>query len=207
MAALIRHGLLANALKSTSITVRTATTNKAKEFRRERRLMDVRARINAVRDSLGARGFLRPQRGYEPPEDATVRFDKICGSQAISPDDDVKLEDPHLRFKLLVACEEEFEHNVPNSLLYTIENIGDLRQFYLTPVDCTTPYEALGRIQLPKNLHVQQEYHRFHPDTDTMFNGKTAFPQSSTIVTGLKYKKKYPGHRQGNPHLDEMMKI
>lgn len=40
---------------------------------------------------------------------------------------------------------------------------GDLRQFYLTPVDCTTPYEALSGMQLPENLHVQQEYIRFHP--------------------------------------------
>lgn len=44
-------------------------------------------------------------------------------------------------------------------------------------------------------------------DTDTMFNGKTAFPKSSTLVTGLKYKKKYPGHMQENPWLNEQMKI
>ncbi|XP_014479226.1 PREDICTED: uncharacterized protein LOC106746756 [Dinoponera quadriceps] len=206
MAALIRHGLFANALKSTSIIVRTAC-NKAKEFPRTRKLVHVRARINSVGASLGARGFLRQQKSYEPPKDASERFDKLCESQAISLDDNVKLEDPNMRFKLFVACEEEFQHNVPNSQLYTIENIGDLRQFYLTPVDSATPYEALGRMKLPENLYVQKEYHRFHPDTDTMFNGKTAFPKSSTIVTGLKYKKKYPGHQQENPWLDEMLKI
>lgn len=26
-----------------------------------------------------------------------------------------------------------------------------------------------------------------------MFGGKTAFPESSCIVTGIKYRKKYPG--------------
>ena len=36
-------------------------------------------------------------------------------------------------------------------------------------------------------------------ETDTLFNGRTAFPKSSTIVTGLKYKKKYPGHKQPPP--------
>lgn len=112
----------------------------------------------------------------------------------------------------------------------------------MTPVDNTTPYETLSRIDLPKNLHVQQEYHRFHPgetcricriiaiknkllyiydifvqvykwqyfffiDTDTLFSGKTAFPKSSTFVTGIKYKKKYPGHMQENPWLDEQIKI
>ena len=28
-----------------------------------------------------------------------------------------------------------------------------------------------------------------------MFDGKTTFPQSATIVTGLKYKDKYKGHK------------
>ncbi|EFN86349.1 uncharacterized protein LOC105181554 [Harpegnathos saltator] len=208
MAALIRHGLFANAFKSTPIIVRNkVSVNKAKEFPRDRRLMEIKARLNSVTKSLGARGFLRPQRAYEPTKDTSERINKICASQAISSGDDVKLEDPHLRFKLLVACEEEFQHCVPSSLLHTIENIGDLKQFYRTPVDSATPYEALANMQLPENLHVQQEYHRFHPDTDTLFNGKTAFPKSSTIVTGLKYKKKYPGHYQGNPFLDEQLKI
>ncbi|KYN00108.1 39S ribosomal protein L50, mitochondrial [Cyphomyrmex costatus] len=151
--------------------------------------------------------FLRSQKSYEPPEDVAERIDKICESQTIPVNNDTKLEDHVLRFKLFVACEEEFKHSIPNSLLYTIESIGDLKQFYSTPVESTTPYEALRKIDLPKNLHIQQDYHRFHPDTDTMFNGKTAFPKSSTIVTGLKYKKKYHGHTQENPWLDEMMKI
>lgn len=47
----------------------------------------------------------------------------------------------------------------------------------------------------------------FFIDTDTLFSGKTAFPKSSTIVTSIKYKKKYPGHMQENPWLDEQMKI
>ena len=47
---------------------------------------------------------------------------------------------------------------------------------------------------LPKNLHVIREYKRFHPDDDQMFGGQTAFPKSSTIVTGLKARKKYNGY-------------
>ncbi|XP_025991979.1 uncharacterized protein LOC105202721 isoform X2 [Solenopsis invicta] len=151
--------------------------------------------------------FLRPQKSYKPREDSAERIDAICESQAIPVNDDAKLEDPVLRFKLFVACEEELKYSIPNSLLYTIETVGDLKRFYSTPVDNTTPYEALGKIDLPKNLHILQNYHRFHPDTDTMFNGKTAFPKSSTLVTGLKYRKKYPGHTQESPWLDEQMKI
>ncbi|XP_036142999.1 39S ribosomal protein L50, mitochondrial isoform X2 [Monomorium pharaonis] len=220
MAALIRHGSLATAFKSTSAilatgTVITGTRHVIARHKSQRRKgakpaaakKEVVARIGSAGESLAARGFLRPQKSYEPPENSAVRIDAICASQAVSTDDDTRLEDPLLRFKLFVACEEEFKHSIPNSLLYTIETVGELKRFYSTPVDSTTPYEALGRIDLPKNLHIQQNYHRFHPDTDTMFNGKTAFPKSSTLVTGLKYKKKYPGHKQENPWLDEMMKI
>ncbi|XP_011332824.1 39S ribosomal protein L50, mitochondrial isoform X1 [Ooceraea biroi] len=159
----------------------------------------------SVRDGSTVR-FLRPQKSYEPPADSSDRIDKIRESQTISVSDDTQLEDA-VRFKLFTACEEEFKYSIPNSLLHTIGSIADLKQFYSTPVDSTTPYEAFHRLDLPKNLHIQQEYHRFHPDTDTMFGGVTAFPKSSTIVTGLKYKKKYPGHKQENPWLSEMMKI
>lgn len=139
--------------------------------------------------------------------DVSSRIDTICNSQSISTADQTKLEDPLIRFNLFVACEQQLNHSVPNSLLCDIETIGDLKKFYETPVDTKTPLEALERLDLPKNLHVRQEYIRFHPDTDTMFGGKTAFPKSSTIVTGLKYKKKYPGHKQADPWIDEMLQI
>ncbi|XP_071564311.1 uncharacterized protein Mrpl50 [Temnothorax nylanderi] len=218
MAALIRHGSFASALKSTSailaagtVTATAAATRRDiarhKSGQGEATKVVVKARIDSAGESLAARGFLRPQKAYEPPEDAAERIDRICESQTIPQNDDTKLEDPVLRFKLFVACEGEFKHSIPNSLLYTIESIGDLKRFYSTPVSSTTPYEALRKVDLPKNLHIQQDYHRFHPDTDTMFNGKTAFPRSSTLVTGLKYRKKYPGHMQENPWLNEQMKI
>ncbi|KZC04607.1 hypothetical protein WN55_00682 [Dufourea novaeangliae] len=92
-------------------------------------------------------------------------------------------------------------------MLCSIETIGHLKEFYATPVNIQTPLDSMRNVDLPKNLHINYEYHRFHPDTDTMFGGKTAFPKSSTIVTGLKYKKKYPGHQQKNPFLDTLLKI
>lgn len=44
---------------------------------------------------------------------------------------------------------------------------------------------------------------KFFLDTDTKFGGITAFPESSTLVTGLRYKDKYKGHIQKEkyPHL------
>lgn len=68
--------------------------------------------------------FLRSQKSYEPPKDASERIDRICEGQAVSARDDAELRDPVLRFKLFVACEQEFEHSIPNSLLYTIESVG-----------------------------------------------------------------------------------
>jgi len=89
-------------------------------------------------------------------------------------------------------------------MLHTIKTPLDVLNFYNTTVTTTTPYEELRTKQLPPNLHVQYDYVRFHPDTDTMFNGITAYPESSTIVTGLKAKEKYQGYKQRAPaHLDE----
>lgn len=48
-------------------------------------------------------------------------------------------------------------------------------------------------MELPENLHIQNGYKRFVPEEDTMFKGQTAFPKSSTLVTGLKYRGKYSG--------------
>lgn len=41
--------------------------------------------------------------------------------------------------------------------------IDDLQNFYETPVNVLTPFDALKRMELPKNLHVQEDYVRFHP--------------------------------------------
>lgn len=69
----------------------------------------------------------------------------------------------------------------------------------MTPVNTTMPLDGTKQLDLPKNLHILYDYNRFHPDTDTKFDGKTAFPKSSTLVTGLKAKKKYPSLIQKDP--------
>lgn len=32
-------------------------------------------------------------------------------------------------------------------------------------------------------------------EEDTMFNGQTAFPESNTVVSGIRTRKKYKGHK------------
>ncbi|KAF5291459.1 hypothetical protein FQR65_LT01770 [Abscondita terminalis] len=140
--------------------------------------------------------FLRSQKGYNPPENVRNKVNHILEGIIGTKDDNFRLDDLNKRFEIFQACSNEFQHSIPNSLLHVVQTVGDLIDYYATPVATITPYENLQNLELPKNLHVQHEYHRFHPETDTMFNGITAFPRSSTIVSGLKYKGKYKGHEQ-----------
>ncbi|KAI4499526.1 hypothetical protein M0802_005422 [Mischocyttarus mexicanus] len=216
MAALIRHASYGIPFKSTSALFALSTTRIARRgcprFASKlsspaKNAFNQNPKLEAIRNSLSAKGFLRSIKPYDPPTDIDERIDKICTSQEISNRDETKLEGGLSRFQIFAACAEEFKHSVPNSLLYIIETVGDLKEFYRNAVDVATPLESLRRIQLPKNLHIQYEYHRFHPDTDTMFDGKTAFPLSSTIVTGLKYKKKYKGFKLEDPFYEEYKRL
>ncbi|XP_077291574.1 mitochondrial ribosomal protein L50 [Arctopsyche grandis] len=146
-------------------------------------------------DSLASRGFLRPHKPYNPPSDAADIVEKVCKDLGITYDYDHVIDDPAVRFSMLNACFNAFQHSIPNSVLNSIETVGDIHDFYHIPVDTTTPFEAFKTMDLPKNLHIQYEYLRFHPDKDTKFNGVSAYPNSSTLVTGLTYKKKYEGYQ------------
>ena len=58
----------------------------------------------------------------------------------------------------------------------------------------TSKYEDLRELDLPKNLHIQQEYIWFSPeDKEAYHGGWTAYPGRNTVVTSIKCKKKY-GH-------------
>ncbi|XP_013194957.2 large ribosomal subunit protein mL50 [Amyelois transitella] len=149
-------------------------------------------KLQASAESLAARGFLRPTKPWDPPAGIDETVLKICADNGLKADD--KFEGLDVKFNILNACYKETGHSVPNSLLHTIECVDDLKEFYQTPVDTKTPFDALTKMELPKNLHIQENYVRFHPDKDTMFNGLSAFPKSSTIVTGLRWKKKYEGY-------------
>ncbi|XP_046429200.1 large ribosomal subunit protein mL50 [Neodiprion pinetum] len=211
MAALIRHAWQASSSKYSTL-LRSALTGGTTDARRDfaavkkfgkkkknekesrfRKTINL-ATLQAERESLATRGYLRPQKSYSPATDVMERLDKVCHDEGLKIVNETRLDEPIVRYKLFTACGKEFSHAIPNSLLHTVETIADLRKFYLTPVNATVPLDAMRDQNLPENLHIQYEYHRFIPETDTMFGGKTAFPKSSTLVTGLKYKKKYPGH-------------
>lgn len=97
-------------------------------------------------------------------------------------------------FQFLTKCIDEFDHNIPNSDLNDMTSISDIVHFFQTTVHDTSSYEDLSKLDLPKNLHVQLEAIRFDPETDTFFDGITAFPKRPTIVSSIKYRHKYKGN-------------
>lgn len=144
---------------------------------------------------------MRAQKAYEPPTDVleTLKniFKELGGLKNFKEQ----------KFEILTRCGAAFSnHYVPNSQLFEIKCVGewlvynflsdayekfvldDVIQFYATPVCTKTPYETLDNT-VP-NLHIIPEYKRYNPEED----GISAFPRSSTLVTGLKYRKKYKGH-------------
>ncbi|XP_045490872.1 39S ribosomal protein L50, mitochondrial [Colias croceus] len=159
---------------------------------KQKKVPKVDKKLQAAAESLASRGFLRPNKPWDPPTNIQETVLKICTSSGLK--DDSEFESLEVKFNVLKACYEETGHSVPNSLLHTIETVDDLLDFYETPVDVCTPFDALKKMELPKNLHVQGDYVRFHPDKDTLMNGQSAFPQSSTIVSGLNTRKKYEGY-------------
>ncbi|KAH8371513.1 hypothetical protein KR093_007797 [Drosophila rubida] len=142
-----------------------------------------------------SRRFLRPNKPYTPANDAAERVRSVATQlQMGNGGDQRKFSDLNEKFKFLSACFEQLQHSVPNSQVHELATVGDVVAFYQQAVDTTVPLDALKRSELPENLHIQYEYLRFNPATDTKFDGKTAFPKSSTLVTGLKYRRKYEGH-------------
>lgn len=126
--------------------------------------------------------FLRSQKSYSPPVDVELKIDNIVAELNVKSFQDKK-------FEVLNQCANIFNgHAVPNSRIYEMKTIDDVIEFYLTPVDCQTPYEKLDT-SVP-NLHIIKEARRFDPEKD----GISPFPKSSTLVTGLKYRNKYKSH-------------
>jgi len=89
---------------------------------------------------------------------------------------------------------DTFDHPIPNTELTTMDSVADAITFFSTPVRDSSAYEDLTKLNLPKNLHIQLDPLRFEAESDTFFDGKTAFPGRPTIVSSLKYKRKYKGN-------------
>ncbi|XP_050546688.1 uncharacterized protein LOC126908558 [Daktulosphaira vitifoliae] len=163
-----------------------------KKVKRSVPFIPARSQIKSNTSAIASRGFLRPLKEYDPPLDIRSTIEKIASRYLNETKLTYKLE-PNEKLHILKKCEEIIDHRVPNSLLHSINTLGEIYEFYETPVNTVVPYDALQRQELPPNLHILSNYHRFHPETDMMFDSISAFPQSSNLVTGLKTRKKYKG--------------
>jgi len=166
--------------------------------------------------SLAQRGFLRSQKHYSPPQDLNARFisivEKVFDKRKASSEDGNKesgsdvtahqgwkqsefnalsLDNNRIKYNFLTTLAKEFDHEVSDMILHEIKSVGDAYRYYSTSVESKTPLEQLKDIDLPKNLHVLYEYSRFDPEHNPLFNNMDAFPQNSTVVTGLRAKQKY----------------
>ncbi|XP_034943512.1 uncharacterized protein mRpL50 [Chelonus insularis] len=213
MAALIKHGNVGSSIfaKTTLLAFLTAPVRhypaaKPQRGRSNNKRLQPKVKVYFKskwewdEKSLLTKGFLRNVKTYEPPSDVSEKLEKICKDNGISANSSTTIDDLQKRFEFFNICAKEFNYAIPNSILYEIQTISDVEKFYKTPINTNSPMNEITKIELPQNLHILENYHRFHPDTDTKFGGKTAFPKSSTIVTSIKYKKKYPGFYLGNPY-------
>uniref|UniRef100_A0A2M3Z855 Large ribosomal subunit protein mL50 n=1 Tax=Anopheles braziliensis TaxID=58242 RepID=A0A2M3Z855_9DIPT len=183
-------------IKKPEITDRDANQAKSAAMRaanEEQGAIFAGKRFQSVAQSLSTRGYLRAVKPYQPPANVEEQLQSIAKANGIT-DRKGAFSGPEQKFAFLTACSEAFGHSVPNSVLHEVLTVEDALVFYQTPIDTRLPLDAIRTMELPENLYIQQDPVRFHPETDTMFGGKSAFPKSSTIVTGLKYKQKYRGH-------------
>uniref|UniRef100_A0A8D9AQ18 Large ribosomal subunit protein mL50 n=1 Tax=Cacopsylla melanoneura TaxID=428564 RepID=A0A8D9AQ18_9HEMI len=180
-------------------------------FKRKKPLIPPRVNDKIIwrdADAVRDRGFLRPQKEYIPPSDVEARLNHVFQQVAGTTDRSTQLTDAAVKYNLLDSCYEEFAHKIPNSVLHKINTLDDVYHFYQTLVDVRTPLEAMKTRDLPPNLHILYEYHRFADDS-SHFNGVTAFPENSNVVTGLKTKKKYAGFEapRVNKEFDDELKL
>jgi len=152
-------------------------------------------KIDYELQSLATRGFLRSIKPYEPQAGVEEKI-KYIAKGILGAEGGENLSDPLVKYKVLSKCFAEFNHDVPNSQLHKMNSLYDVIEYYMSPVRTTTSYDNLcnNTSKLPPNLSIQAEPIRFHPETDTLHGGITAFPESSTIVTGLKARKKFRGY-------------
>lgn len=57
------------------------------------------------------------------------RLDKIFEKEGLKLANETRLDEPIVRFKLFAACSEEFNHKIPNSILHTLETVGEELKF------------------------------------------------------------------------------
>lgn len=149
------------------------------------------------------------RKAYKPPsnvEDEIKKMSKELLQDRFSDDSFLNhdLSDPLIKFKLLTSCIDKFQHNISNTTLNDIKTIGDLVQYFMQEQSDLNPLEYMKeKMELPPNVHINLEYNRFDPKTDTFFNGKDAFPNRNTVVSSLWYSRKYKAVKKEKDYFEK----
>jgi hypothetical protein len=92
--------------------------------------------INIGADNCLVCRFLRFQKEYTPPNDAEERILSLARSAVTSlrktDEADLrsfKLDDSRIKFDLLSRIFTEFNHSIPNSMLYMVTTVGEFLAF------------------------------------------------------------------------------
>lgn len=159
--------------------------------------------MESLLESLQLRGFQRPLRAYNPPENLEATFANIC-HEVLGLDMSSDLSKIPISGKakadLLSKLADNFaNHRVPNSMVHTMTTLDKVLMFYSTKVDMLSPYDriAIGveRGDLPQNIHVQIDPIIFNPDTATTDLGRiSAFPGKSKIFKTPEERKKWKSY-------------
>ena len=72
-----------------------------------------------------------------------------------------------------------------------MKTVEDVLTHFLTEIKQKAALDDMKDLDLPRNMHIQYDYVRFDPENDTLFGGRSAFPCRDTIVTSLKFRRKY----------------
>lgn len=154
------------------------------------------SRLQSMADSSDL--MIRKQHPYQPRDGTREEVLGIAREVfGVGPEEDLlasRLDDPLHKYRLLTRCSSLFPRNVSNTELHYMDTVANVVELFCTPVEHEDGLYALSaRDNLPRNLSIQKEPTRFHPATDKMFDGVTAFPGRDTIVSGLRFRRKYPG--------------
>lgn len=170
-------------------------------------------KLTRFSQSLVDRGSARESAPYTPPNDVREQIVSIFKSSQLpdelnqlnpdlSSDENILALDLNqskaMKLNLLSACIKHFDHDLPSSYLEEMNTVGDVVEYFSTPVRGVNPYTSLLRQDdsLPVNLNLISEPIRFNKDNDTFFKGYNALPGTISKVPGLRAAKKYPIYNQ-----------
>ncbi|VDP05258.1 unnamed protein product [Soboliphyme baturini] len=141
--------------------------------------------------------FLKFTKPYNPPEDTEQRLLAVF-KEAVDDASEEHWKKFSFEGKLEQKCrflslaEKALGKRILSSYLHDLKTVEDVLNYF----NNITAYSEMSRSdRSPQNLHIMEDAVRFHPLTDTQFDGVSAFPKSSTYVSSLRYRRYLKGYR------------